>query len=320
MDGSEAFMSMAVWGGAASLGWVALPKVWQRLQLSLAKYPSLGGHLRMAKRVSKLIPSYSYPDATWYAVDGAPLAVEQRRRTALAHLGKLLKEQSPQTLAQSDAARPMLSDLQLISQYRVPYQFRNLLAQYVKLGSFWRESSGVWLTDLDGNRFIDVTGSYGVNLFGSDYYKASMAQGAELAQPLGVVLGSYHPVVLDNVQRLCKISGMDEVSFHMSGTEAVMQAVRLARYHTRKPKIVRFTGAYHGWWDDVQPGPGNPMPPSQHTLTLNEMHPNTLRVLRNRNDIACVLINPLHRLVDRTACGVHRQRHCPDSGRGVPGL
>jgi glutamate-1-semialdehyde 2,1-aminomutase len=98
---------------------------------------------------------------------------------------------------------------------------------------------------------------------------------------------------LDNVQRLCKISGMDEVSFHMSGTEAVMQAVRLARYHTRRPKIVRFTGAYHGWWDDVQPGPGNPMPPSKDTLTLNEMHPNTLRVLRNRTDIACVLINPL---------------------------
>jgi glutamate-1-semialdehyde 2,1-aminomutase len=168
-----------------------------------------------------------------------------------------------------------------------------VLSEHIKLGSFWRESSGVFLTDLDGNRFIDVTGSYGVNLFGSDYYKASMAEGAALAQDLGLVLGSYHPSVLDNVQRLCKISGMDEVSFHMSGTEAVMQAVRLARYHTRKRKLVRFTGAYHGWWDDVQPGPGNPMPPSGDTLTLNEMHPNTLRVLRNRDDIACVLINPL---------------------------
>ena len=293
MDGSETFMSAAVWAGVASLGYLALPKAWQRLQLSMAKYPSLGGHLRMAKRVSKLIPHYAYPDKTWFAIDGAPLAVEQRRRLALARLGSSLKDQSPQTLAQSDAVRPMLSDLQLIGQYRVPYQFRELLAQYVKLGSFWRESSGVWLTDLDGKRFIDVTGSYGVNLFGSDFYKASMAEGAAMAQPLGLVLGSYHPSVLDNVQRLCKISGMDEVSFHMSGTEAVMQAVRLARYHTRRPKIVRFTGAYHGWWDDVQPGPGNPMPPSGDTLTLNEMHANTLRVLRNRNDIACVLINPL---------------------------
>ena len=185
MDGSETFMSAAVWAGVASLGYLALPKAWQRLQLSMAKYPSLGGHLRMAKRVSKLIPHYAYPDKTWFAIDGAPLAVEQRRRLALARLGSSLKDQSPQTLAQSDAVRPMLSDLQLIGQYRVPYQFRELLAQYVKLGSFWRESSGVWLTDLDGKRFIDVTGSSGVNLFGSDFYKASMAEGAAIGKGFG---------------------------------------------------------------------------------------------------------------------------------------
>jgi glutamate-1-semialdehyde 2,1-aminomutase len=99
--------------------------------------------------------------------------------------------------------------------------------------------------------------------------------------------------VQENVAMLCQISRKDEVSFHMSGTEAVMQAVRLARYHTGKRKVVRFTGAYHGWWDDVQPGPGNPMPPSNDTLTLNEMHPQTLKVLRQRKDIACVLVNPL---------------------------
>jgi len=293
MDGSETLLSIATWGGLASLGVLALPKGWQRLQLSLAKYPSLGGHLRMAKRVSKWIPAYSYADAQWFSVDGAPLAIQSQRRAALTRLGHTLQSQSPQTLAHTDAVKPMVSDLQLISQYRVPYQFRTVLSEHIKLGSFWRESGGVFLTDLDGNRFIDVTGSYGVNLFGLDYYKASMAEGAAMAQALGPALGSYHPSVLDNVQRLCKISGMDEVSFHMSGTEAVMQAVRLARYHTRRRKLVRFTGAYHGWWDDVQPGPGNPMPPSGDTLTLSEMHPNTLRVLRNRDDIACVLVNPL---------------------------
>ena len=77
---------------------------------------------------------------------------------------------------------------------------------------------------------------------------------------LGPVLGAYHPVVAYNVRRLREISGLDEVSFHMSGTEAVMQAVRLARYHTRRTHLVRFCGAYHGWWGDVQPGIGNPMP------------------------------------------------------------
>ncbi len=81
----------------------------------------------------------------------------------------------------------------------------------------------------------------------------------------------------------------------MSGTEAVMQAVRLARYHTKRTHLVRFCGAYHGWWGDVQPGVGNPVP-AHETYTLNDMSEDTLRVLRTRNNIACVLINPLQAL------------------------
>jgi glutamate-1-semialdehyde 2,1-aminomutase len=81
----------------------------------------------------------------------------------------------------------------------------------------------------------------------------------------------------------------------MSGTEAVMQAVRLARYHTRRSHLVRFAGAYHGWWGDVQPGVGNPVSPHE-TYTLAEMSERTLHVLRTRRDIACVLVNPLQAL------------------------
>jgi glutamate-1-semialdehyde 2,1-aminomutase len=293
MDGFETILTISTWGLAALLAWSLARKIKQRLELSLAKHPSLGGHLRMAKRVAKWIPGYHYNDAQWFAVDEAPAEVAQQRKTALEKLGQTLRTRSPQTLANTEQTKPMISDMQLISQYRVPFQFREVLSKYIQLGSFWRESQGVWLTDLDGNRFMDVTGSYGVNLFGMDFYKACIQQGVEQAAQLGPVLGAYHPCVLDNVKRLCDISGQEEVSFHMSGTEAVMQAVRMARYRSGKRKIVRFTGAYHGWWDDVQPGPGNPMPPSSDTLTLNEMHPNTLRVLRHRRDIACVLINPL---------------------------
>jgi len=81
----------------------------------------------------------------------------------------------------------------------------------------------------------------------------------------------------------------------MSGTEAVMQAVRLARYHTRRRRLVRFCGAYHGWWEDVQPGPGNPLPP-RDTFTLKDMDERSLKVLATRRDIACVLVNPLQAL------------------------
>lgn len=270
-----------------------LGKILQRLQLSLAKNPSLGGHLRWAKRITRWIPGYSYKEQDWYRIDRAPQLIEQTRRAALLKLGEDLRSGYTNTLELSQQAKPMIPDLQFISHYRVPYQFRDVLQQHIALGSFWRQSDGVWLTDLDGNRLIDVTGSYGVNVFGLDFYKTCIAEGSRLVQELGPVLGSYHPCVLDNIQRLCKISGKEQVSFHMSGTEAVMQAVRVARYTTGKNKIVRFTAAYHGWWDDVQPGPGNPMPPSKHTLTLREMHANTLRVLRNRKDIACVLINPI---------------------------
>ena len=151
------------------------------------------------------------------------------------------------------------------------------------------------VTDLDGNTFYDLTGSYGVNVFGYDFYKDCITRAEEQARSLGPVLGAYHPVIVSNVRRLKEISGLEEVSFHMSGTEAVMQAVRLARYHTRRSHLVRFCGAYHGWWGDVQPGIGNPTR-ARDTYTLKEMSEDSLRVLRTRNDIACILVNPLQAL------------------------
>ena len=141
----------------------------------------------------------------------------------------------------------------------------------------------------------DLANSYGVNLFGYDFYKECIDLGTERVRDLGPVLGAYHPVAAYNIERLRQISGLDEVSFHMSGTESVMQAVRLARYHTGRSHLVRFCGAYHGWWGDVQPGIGNPST-VRDTYTLAEMSCRTLHVLRTRRDIACVLVNPLQAL------------------------
>jgi len=188
-----------------------------------------------------------------------------------------------------------VSDLQFTSRYRVPFQFSGYVRQHLKAGSFLESSSGVNVTDLDGNRLYDLTGSYGVNVFGYDFYKECIERGAERVRDLGPVLGAYHPVTAYNVRRLLQISGLDEVSFHMSGTEAVMQAVRLARYHTGRTHLVRFCGSYHGWWGDVQPGVGNPLA-ARETYTLKDMDPASLRVLSNRRDIACVLVNPLQAL------------------------
>ena len=278
----------------AALAASAVP-AWRRLELSRAKHPSLTGHSRMAKRVAAQLPGYAYDDQRFYDSDGAPADVVARRRAGFEALSRLLKTRHAQSIAATRAARPALSDLQFTSSYRVPFQYSPHVREHLPVGAFMQAASGVTLQDLDGQEFYDLTGSYGVNLLGVDFYKACIAEGSRIAEPLGPVLGSYHPSVLENVHRLREISGLDEVSFHMSGTEAVMQAVRLARYHTRRTHLVRFCGAYHGWWEDVQPGVGNPLQPHE-TYTLREMDERSLRVLRKRRDIACVLINPLQAL------------------------
>jgi len=294
MDDSIALPFLAL----GVLAWV-LPKAKRRIELSRAKHRSLAGHSRIAKRIAGLLPGYAYDEATFFNSDHADSTVVQRRRDGFFKLAAIYAERFPKSVAMTASARDIISDLQFTGRYRVPYQYSNYLSQHIKSGSFLKASQGVTVTDLDDNVFYDLTGSYGVNLLGYDFYKASIEAGQQLVKDLGPVLGAYHPCVLENVTRLKAISGLDEVSFHMSGTEAVMQAVRLARYHTKRSHLVRFSGSYHGWWEDVQPGPGNPLPPRE-THTLKEMDERTLHVLRTRNDIACVLVNPLQALHPNT--------------------
>jgi glutamate-1-semialdehyde 2,1-aminomutase len=272
-----------------------LPRIATRLQLSRAKHRSLAGHAWVARRVAALVPFYEYDQTHFFRADDAPDEIAARRYSGFMQLAGLYRQRFPRTIALTAAARDGLSDLQFTGAYRVPFQFSRFVREHLPSGSFLLSSVGVTVTDLDGNVFYDVAGSYGVNLLGQDFYKGCIDRGAARVRDLGPVLGAYHPVVADNVARLREISGLDEVSFHMSGTEAVMQAVRLARYHTRRSHLVRFSGAYHGWWGDVQPGVGNPSPP-RDTYTLTEMSERTLHVLRRRRDIACVLVNPLQAL------------------------
>ena len=285
---------IAALGGAAVLG-AAFPKARQRLDLSRAKHRSIAGHARMSRRIAGLIPFYEYDEDGFFRSDDAPADIAATRRDGFMRLSRLYQQRFAKTGAFTKDAAEGISDLQFISAYRVPFQYSRFVRQHLSAGSFLASSSGVTVTDLDGNVFYDLTGAYGVNLFGYDFYKDCIAKGAERVRDLGPVLGSYHPTVAYNVQRLQAISGLDEVSFHMSGTEAVMQAVRLARYHTGRSHLVRFCGAYHGWWGDVQPGVGNPTP-ADNTYTLEEMSERTLHVLRTRSDIACVLVNPLQAL------------------------
>jgi glutamate-1-semialdehyde 2,1-aminomutase len=270
-------------------------KAWIRLQLSRAKHRSLSGHSKMARRFAGWVPFYEYDEARFFKADAAPQRIATLRRDGFMRLAALFEQRFRKTAALTGEIFAEVSDLQFTSRYRVPFQFSRVVRDHFKAGAFLESSTGVHVTDLDGNRLYDLTGSYGVNVFGYDFYKECIDRGSERVRDLGPVLGAYHPVTAANVKRLLEISGLDEISFHMSGTEAVMQAVQLARYHTRRTHLVRFCGSYHGWWGDVQPGVGNPLP-ARHTYTLEDMDDAALKVLRNRKDIACVLVNPLQAL------------------------
>ena len=92
-----------------------------------------------------------------------------------------------------------------------------------------------------------------------------------------------------------------------------MQAVQLARYHTRRSHLVRFCGAYHGWWGDVQPGIGNPLPPRAHLHPGGNVGSVRCMCCARGGDIACVLVNPLQALHPNRAAPANSS--LVDSGR-----
>jgi len=185
---------------AAALAAV-LPAAVRRLALSRAKHPSLTGHSRMAKRVAALLPGYAYSEDKFFNSDGAPATEVAKRRAGLQRLATNFRARCPESLALTAQLREGISDLKFTGAYRVPYQYSPFLRQHLQVGAVLQRSDGVLLTDLDGNRYYDLAGSYGVNVFGYDVYKRCIAEGARQVEELGPVLGNYHPCVLRNVQR-----------------------------------------------------------------------------------------------------------------------
>jgi glutamate-1-semialdehyde 2,1-aminomutase len=279
-------------GVLAVLAWRPLRA---RLALSRAKHPSLSGHARWSRRLARWTPGFRYDGDRFIASDLAPPETAARRRRAMENLRRRIAQGSARTLQFGQGLEDSISDVRFTSHYRVPFPYDAELPREFKFGTIATRTEGGRICDLDGTWRYDLSGSYGVNVFGYGFYKDCLKAGFERAQALGPVLGAYHPVIRDNVETLKRISGLDEVSFHMSGTEAVMQAVRLARYHTGRSHLVRFCGAYHGWWDGVQPGVGNQRKVDD-AYTLADLSQHTLRVLETRRDIACVLVNPFQAL------------------------
>ncbi len=247
----------------------------------------------LSRILSRWVKSSDYSPDEFLAADGAAAPWIEMRRQALERLSALLQARYAKSIAWGNKLRESFSDLRFTDANRVPFPFVRLMREKFSVCSVVTASDGPRLRDLDGNWSLDVSGSYGLNVAGFDRYKEWMQAGLDRVKDLGPVLGPLHPVVAENIELLKSISGLDEVSFHMSGTEAVMAAVRLARFNTRRKLVVCFSGAYHGWWDGVQPGLGSERK-IEDCLTLKDLDPASLEVLRWRaREIAAVLVNPI---------------------------
>ena len=137
-----------------------------RFQLSRAKHPSLRGHSNLSRRVARLIPFFSYSEHGFFASDGAPPAVQQQRRKAIRGLQANAERQCAETLAHCRAIQNSVSDVRFTSRYRVPFPYSQQLPDCFLLDSMADETRSSQVRDLDGNWRYDLSGSYGVNVFG----------------------------------------------------------------------------------------------------------------------------------------------------------
>jgi len=242
--------------------------------------------------VVNIIPRFHIQEKEWFVADGASDEVAARRKAALLALQKRWQEKYKQCLKFGADLKTLISDVRFTSGRCFP-PFNQVTNQYLDPSMALAKTNGPNVIDIDGNSALDISGSYGVNVCGYERYKQFIEAGWETAKDKGLYLGSLDETTLDNIRMIQKISNLGEVSFHMSGTEAVMAAVRCARFNTKKSLCVTFGGAYHGWWDGMQPAAGNERTPTD-VICLKDMNRLSLAVISARADeIAAVLINPL---------------------------
>lgn len=172
---------------------------------------------------------------------------------------------------------------------------------------FVKSAKGAYLYDEDGNRLIDYINSWGPMILGHAYEPVVKAV-VEKAQ-LGTSFGM--PTALETeiaALAVKMVPNIDKIRFVNSGTEACMSAIRLARGFTKKDKIVKFAGCYHGHSDSflIQAGSGaitfgSPNSPgvtagtAKDTLLAryNDLENVKALIEANKNEIAAIIVEPV---------------------------
>jgi glutamate-1-semialdehyde 2,1-aminomutase len=172
---------------------------------------------------------------------------------------------------------------------------------------FFKSASGAWVESEDGRRFIDYVGSWGPMILGHAH-PAVLEAVIETARR-GLSFGA--PCVLET-RIAAKITelvpSIERLRMVSSGTEATMSAIRLARGHTGRDKIIKFEGCYHGHSDSllikagsgaltlgVPSSPGVPAELAAHTITLPYNDSGAVQQVFDElgGEIACVIVEPV---------------------------
>jgi glutamate-1-semialdehyde 2,1-aminomutase len=169
---------------------------------------------------------------------------------------------------------------------------------------FIEQAKGAYLTDVDGNRFVDLVGTWGPAILGHahDTVIDAICQAAKKGTSFGAPTAA-EVTMAQRIQRF--FPSMQMMRMVSSGTEACMSALRLARGVTKRDKIVKFEGCYHGHADSllvkagsgaasfgVPDSAGIPVDLAKHTLTLPYNDAQGLRALfkEQGDQIACVIL------------------------------
>lgn len=166
--------------------------------------------------------------------------------------------------------------------------------------------------DVDGNEYVDFAGGHGSHLLGHGHPEIVAAVQRQMER--GTHLGSSHEqeiVWAELITRL--IPSGERVEFTMSGTEAVMMALRIARAHTGRDRILKFQGHFHGWYDQVFVGLSEPFDkpaslgvPESVLSAVSVLPPNDIDAVRQalaRGDVAGVILEPGGASAGRLPCG-----------------
>lgn len=115
---------------------------------------------------------------------------------------------------------------------------------------FIEKAKGIYITDVDGNEYIDLVGSYGPMILGHAHPKVNEA--VKKALDKSYTYGATTEGEVEMAEMIKEAyPQVDKVRFVNSGTEAVFSAIRLARAYTGRDKIVKFAGCYHGHSDSL---------------------------------------------------------------------